>query len=82
MSAQQPQHEKYGFIKTLSVPYAEAVEKTRTGPVVQIVLILIEIAIDTKTSISKLNAGDHGEVAGVFAAFSRRAGRIGLFWRR
>jgi uncharacterized protein (DUF302 family) len=31
MSAQQPQHSKYGFSKILDVPYAEAVEKTRAA---------------------------------------------------
>jgi uncharacterized protein (DUF302 family) len=31
MSAQQPQHSKYGFSKTLDVPYAEAIERTRTA---------------------------------------------------
>ena len=28
MSAQQPQHSKYGFSKTLDIPYEEALEKT------------------------------------------------------
>jgi hypothetical protein len=27
MSAQQPQHSKYGFSKTVSIPYEEAVER-------------------------------------------------------
>jgi uncharacterized protein (DUF302 family) len=31
MSAQQPQHAKYGFSKTLDVPYEEAVEKARAA---------------------------------------------------
>ena len=31
MSAQQPQHSKYGFSKTVDTPYAEAVEKTRAA---------------------------------------------------
>jgi uncharacterized protein (DUF302 family) len=31
MSAQQPQHSRYGFSKTLDVPYAEAVEKARAA---------------------------------------------------
>ena len=28
MSAQQPQHSKYGFSKTLDIPYEQALEKT------------------------------------------------------
>jgi uncharacterized protein (DUF302 family) len=31
MSAQQPQHSKYGFSMTVDIPYAEAVEKTRAA---------------------------------------------------
>ncbi len=31
MSAQQPQHSKYGFSKTVNLPFAEAVEKTRAA---------------------------------------------------
>ena len=31
MSAQQPQHIKYRFSKTIALPYAEAVEKTRAA---------------------------------------------------
>jgi uncharacterized protein (DUF302 family) len=31
MSAQQPQHTKYGFSKTIDLPYIEAVEKTRAA---------------------------------------------------
>ena len=31
MSAQQPQQSKYGFSKTVNVPYKEAVEKTRAA---------------------------------------------------
>lgn len=31
MSAQQPQHSKYGFSKTVDLPYAEAVEKARAA---------------------------------------------------
>jgi uncharacterized protein (DUF302 family) len=31
MSSQQPQHAKYGFSKTIGLPYAEAVEKTRAA---------------------------------------------------
>ena len=31
MSTQQPQHSKYGYSKTLDVPYEEAVEKTRAA---------------------------------------------------
>jgi uncharacterized protein (DUF302 family) len=31
MSAQQPQHSKYGFSKTVDLPYVEAVEKARAA---------------------------------------------------
>lgn len=31
MSAQQPQHSKYGFSRTVDVPYEEAVEKARAA---------------------------------------------------
>jgi uncharacterized protein (DUF302 family) len=31
MSAQEPQQSKYGFSKTVNVPYKEAVEKTRAA---------------------------------------------------
>ena len=31
MSAQQPQHSKYGFSKAVDIPYEEAVEKTRVA---------------------------------------------------
>ena len=31
MSAHQPQHTKYGFSKTVDLPYEEAVEKTRAA---------------------------------------------------
>jgi uncharacterized protein (DUF302 family) len=48
MSAQQPKHEKYGFIKTLSVPYAEAVEKTRMALKLEGFGVLTEIDIKEK----------------------------------
>ena len=31
MSAQQPQQSKYGFSKTVDIPYKQAIEKTRTA---------------------------------------------------
>jgi uncharacterized protein (DUF302 family) len=48
MSAQQPQHSKYGFSKTIDVPYAEAVEKTRAALKEEGFGVLSEIDIKEK----------------------------------
>ena len=48
MSAQQPQHSKYGFSKTVDIPYAEAVEKTRVALEEQGFGVLSEIDIKEK----------------------------------
>ena len=48
MSAQQPQHSKYGFSKTVDIPYAEAVEKTRVALKEQGFGVLSEIDIKEK----------------------------------
>ena len=48
MSAQQPQHSKYGFSKTLDVPYAEAIEKTRAALKEEGFGVLSEIDIKEK----------------------------------
>ena len=48
MSAQQPQHSKYGFSKTLDVPYAEAIEKTRAALKEEGFGVLCEIDIKDK----------------------------------
>ena len=48
MSAQQPQHSKYGFSKTLDVPYDEAVEKARAALKTEGFGVLCEIDIKEK----------------------------------
>ena len=48
MSAQQPQHSKYGFSKTVDLPYAEAVEKTRAALKEEGFGVLCEIDIKEK----------------------------------
>jgi uncharacterized protein (DUF302 family) len=48
MSAQQPQHSKYGFSKTLDVPYKEAVEKARAALAEEGFGVLCEIDIKQK----------------------------------
>ena len=48
MSAQQLQHSKYGFSKTIDVPYAEAVEKTRAALKEEGFGVLSEIDIKEK----------------------------------
>jgi uncharacterized protein (DUF302 family) len=48
MSAQQLQHSKYGFSKTLDVPYKEAVEKARAGLQAEGFGVLCEIDIKDK----------------------------------
>ncbi|HEY5074570.1 MAG TPA: DUF302 domain-containing protein [Pyrinomonadaceae bacterium] len=48
MSAQQPQHSKYGFSKTIDVPYEEAVEKTRAALKEEGFGVLSEIDIKEK----------------------------------
>ena len=48
MSAQQSQHSKYGFSKTIDIPYAEAVEKTRAALKEEGFGVLSEIDIKEK----------------------------------
>ena len=48
MSAHQPQHSKYGFSKTLDVPYEEAVEKARGALKEEGFGVLCEIDIKEK----------------------------------
>jgi uncharacterized protein (DUF302 family) len=48
MSAQRPQHSKYGFSKTVDIPYAEAVEKTRAALKEEGFGVLSEIDIKEK----------------------------------
>jgi len=48
MSAQQPQHSKYGFSKTVDIPYVEAVEKTRAALKEEGFGVLSEIDIKEK----------------------------------
>ncbi len=48
MSAQQPQHSKYGFSKTIDVPYREAVEKARAALNAEGFGVLCEIDIREK----------------------------------
>ena len=48
MSAQQVQHSKYGFSKTVDVPYNEAVEKARAGLQAEGFGVLCEIDIKDK----------------------------------
>ena len=48
MSAQQPQHSKYGFSKTIDVPYEEAVEKARAALKEEGFGVLSEIDIKEK----------------------------------
>lgn len=48
MSAQQPEPAGYGFSKTLAIPYAEAVEKTRRALNEQGFGVLCEIDIKAK----------------------------------
>jgi len=48
MSAQQPQHSKYGFSKTLEAPYAEAVERARAALKEEGFGVLCEIDIKEK----------------------------------
>ena len=48
MSAQQLQHSKYGFMKTLDVPYEEAVEKARVALMAEGFGVLCEIDIKEK----------------------------------
>ena len=48
MSAQQPQHSKYGFSKTLDIPYEEALEKTGAALKEEGFGVLCEIDIQDK----------------------------------
>ena len=48
MSAQQPQHSKYGFSRTLDVPYEEAVKKTTAALKEEGFGVLCEIDIKEK----------------------------------
>ena len=48
MSAQQPTPARYGFSKTVNLPYAEAVEKTRTALKAEGFGVLCEIDIKAK----------------------------------
>jgi uncharacterized protein (DUF302 family) len=48
MSAQQSQHSKYGFSKTVDVPYEEAVEKARAALKAEGFGVLCEIDIKEK----------------------------------
>ncbi|HKY30524.1 MAG TPA: DUF302 domain-containing protein [Pyrinomonadaceae bacterium] len=48
MSAQQPTPARYGFSKTVNLPYAEAVEKTRTALKEEGFGVLCEINIKEK----------------------------------
>ena len=48
MSAQQPTPARYGFSKTVNLPYAEAVEKTRTALNAEGFGVLCEIDIKEK----------------------------------
>ena len=48
MSAQQPQHSKCGFTKTIDVPYEEAVEKARAALKAEGFGVLSEIDIKEK----------------------------------
>ena len=48
MSAQQSQHSKYGFSKSVDIPYAEAVEKTRAALKEEGFGVLSEIDIKEK----------------------------------
>ena len=48
MSAQQLQHSKYGFSKTVNLPYEEAVNKTRAALQVEGFGVLCEIDIKEK----------------------------------
>jgi uncharacterized protein (DUF302 family) len=47
-AAQQPQHSKYGFSKTVDVPYEEAVEKTRIALKAEGFGVLTEIDMKEK----------------------------------
>ena len=46
-----------------------AVEETWPGLVIQIALVLVEIAINTEPSIAKLNARYDGVISGIFSRF-------------
>ena len=48
MSAQQPQHAKYGFCKTVALPYEEAIEKVRAALKEEGFGVLSEIDIQEK----------------------------------
>ena len=48
MSAQQPQHTKYAFSKTVDLPFGEAVDKTRAALMEEGFGVLFEIDIKEK----------------------------------
>ena len=48
MSAQQPQHSKYGFTRTVDIPYQEAVGKARAALKTEGFGVLCEIDIKEK----------------------------------
>src|SRR5215212_6010358 len=78
-------HEKRleGRAFAVSRPQQEgAVVESRSGFVVQITLVLIEIAIDAQTAVSKLHTPDSRVVAGLFTRFRWRFRGIRFHRRR